>query len=92
MSGGPRIDPGRGEATWRDGAAPPVYRPQGVRDWLRVIRRGLPAVLVLLIGVILILPLRGIERLFRRPPTLERAACADHLSADAALHGYRLAA
>ncbi|MDB6180348.1 lysophospholipid acyltransferase family protein [Paracoccus fistulariae] len=70
MSDGPGIDPGRGEATWRDGAAPPVYRPQGVRDWLRVIRRGLPAVLVLLIGVILILPLRGIERLFygaRRP-------------------------
>ncbi|WP_347918975.1 lysophospholipid acyltransferase family protein [Paracoccus marcusii] len=58
--------------TWR-GAEPPVPAPpRGLRDWLRVIRRGVPAVLVLMLGVLLILPLRGIERLVhgrRRPWT-----------------------
>ncbi|MGR3197959.1 MAG: lysophospholipid acyltransferase family protein [Paracoccus sp. (in: a-proteobacteria)] len=56
--------------TWREGEPPPLPGPQNLREWLRVARRGLPAVLVLLIGVILILPLRGVERLFhgrRRP-------------------------
>lgn len=57
-------------ATWRD--APPLapVGPQGLRDWLRVMRRAVPAVLVLLLGVVLILPLRLVERLFhgrRRP-------------------------
>ncbi|WP_265502635.1 lysophospholipid acyltransferase family protein [Paracoccus beibuensis] len=58
--------------TWREGEPPPLPGPQGPREWLRVARRGLPAVLVLLVGVILILPLRGVERLFygrRRPWT-----------------------
>lgn len=67
-----RADPGRGEATWRDEDPPPVPWPSGVRDWLRVLRRGGGAVSVLLLGVLLILPLRGIERLFhgrRRPWT-----------------------
>ena len=44
--------------------------PRGARDWLRVARRGLPAILVLALGVLLILPLRGVERLVhgrRRP-------------------------
>ncbi|CAM3088090.1 1-acyl-sn-glycerol-3-phosphate acyltransferase [Paracoccus nototheniae] len=60
------------DPTWRAGAPPPLPGPQGLADWLRVIRRGLPAVLVLLLGVTLILPLRGVERLFhgrRRPWT-----------------------
>ncbi|MCZ0962690.1 lysophospholipid acyltransferase family protein [Paracoccus benzoatiresistens] len=66
------VDPGRGEATWRDQSPPPVARPHGLRDWLRVMRRGGGAVLVLLLGVLLILPLRGVERLLhgqRRPWT-----------------------
>lgn len=67
-----RPDPGRGATTWRDEVPPPVARPRGLRTWLRVLRRGGGAVLVLLLGVLLILPLRGIERLFhgrRRPWT-----------------------
>ncbi|MGZ3216711.1 lyso-ornithine lipid O-acyltransferase [Paracoccus sp. T5] len=59
-------------ATWREGTPPPLPGPQGVAGWLRVIRRGVPAVLILLLGVLLILPLRGVERLFhgrRRPWT-----------------------
>lgn len=62
----------RGSATWRGEADMVLRRPQGLRDWLRVARRGVPAVLVLLTGVILILPLRLIERLLygaRRPWT-----------------------
>lgn len=55
------------EATWRGEATPPLPGPQGLAGWWRVVRRGLPAVLVLLVGVILILPLRGIERLFHGP-------------------------
>lgn len=58
--------------TWRDAEPPVPARPRGLRDWLRVIRRGVPAVLVLMLGVLLILPLRGIERLVhgrRRPWT-----------------------
>lgn len=72
MSDTPGIDAGRGEATWRDGERPPLHRPKGPLDWLRVIRRGIPAVAVLLIGVLLILPMRGVERMFygqRRPWT-----------------------
>lgn len=60
------------DATWREGTPPPLPGPQGPADWLRVIRRGVPAILVLLLGVLLILPLRGVERLFhgrRRPWT-----------------------
>ncbi len=71
-SGGIRIDPGRGDATWRAGVPPALPRPSGVLGWWRVVRRGVPAILVLLVGVILILPMRGIERLVhgaRRPWT-----------------------
>ncbi|MDO5706271.1 MAG: 1-acyl-sn-glycerol-3-phosphate acyltransferase, partial [Paracoccus sp. (in: a-proteobacteria)] len=66
------IDPGRGPATWRGAAPHDLPRPQGLRGWWRVIRRGVPAVLVLLIGTVLILPLRGVEWLIagpRRPVT-----------------------
>ncbi len=65
-------DLGRGEATWRDAVPPPLARPHGLRAWLRILRRGGAAVIVLLAGVLLILPLRGVERLFhgrRRPWT-----------------------
>ncbi|WP_304614907.1 lysophospholipid acyltransferase family protein, partial [Paracoccus sp. (in: a-proteobacteria)] len=58
--------------TWRDAEPPVPAPPRGLRNWLRVIRRGVPAVLVLMLGVLLILPLRGIERLVhgrRRPWT-----------------------
>lgn len=55
------------EATWREGIPPPLPGPQGLRGWLRVLRRGGPAVLVLLLGVLLILPLRGVERLIHGP-------------------------
>ncbi|MFN3276742.1 MAG: lysophospholipid acyltransferase family protein [Paracoccus sp. (in: a-proteobacteria)] len=63
----PRPDPARRDATWREGVPPDLPGPQGVGDWLRVIRRGLPAVLILLLGVLLILPLRGVERLIHGP-------------------------
>lgn len=72
MTLSPRVDPGRAEATWRDAVPPPSAPPAGLRDWLRVLRRGGGAVLVLLAGVLLILPMRGVERLFhgrRRPWT-----------------------
>ena len=61
--------PLRAAATWwGDGRPPPPLRtPSGIRDWLRVARRGIPAIVVLLIGVILILPLRGGERLIHGP-------------------------
>lgn len=62
-----RIDPGRGEATWREGEPPELPRPRGVTGWWRVVRRGIPAILVLLVGVAAILPLRGAERLFHGP-------------------------
>ena len=68
----PRMDPNRGEVTWRSDDVPDLARPVGLLGWWRVIRRGVPAVLVLLIGVILILPMRGIEKLIyglRRPWT-----------------------
>ena len=58
---------GRGPATWRGDPPTELGRPQGLAGWFRVVRRGLPAILVLLIGVILILPLRLVERLFHGP-------------------------
>ncbi|RJL19534.1 lysophospholipid acyltransferase family protein [Paracoccus siganidrum] len=60
------------EATWRGEATPVLPRPRGIAGWWRVLRRGVPAVLVLLAGVLLILPMRGLERLVhgaRRPWT-----------------------
>lgn len=60
------------EATWRGEATPVLPRPRGIAGWWRVLRRGGPAVLVLLAGVLLILPMRGVERLVhgaRRPWT-----------------------
>lgn len=63
-----RPDPGRGEATWRDSAPPPpLDRPRGLAGWWRVARRGLPAVLVLLAGVVAILPLRAVEHAVHGP-------------------------
>ena len=38
------------EATWREGAPPALPRPHGVAEWWRVIRRAVPALLVLLLG------------------------------------------
>lgn len=65
-------EPPRRDATWRGEETPPLPGAQDLGDWLRVIRRGVPAVMILLAGVLLILPLRGVERLFygaRRPWT-----------------------
>lgn len=62
-----RVDSGRGPVTWNEGEAPEVHRPGGFRGWCRVVRRGIPVFLVLLAGVILLLPMRGIERLFHGP-------------------------
>lgn len=67
-----QTDPGRGPATWREAAPPRIDRPASLCEWLRVLRRGGSAVTVLLIGVLLILPLRGAEMLYygrRRPWT-----------------------
>jgi 1-acyl-sn-glycerol-3-phosphate acyltransferase len=52
------------DATWREGQPPELPRPTGPAAWWRILRRGVPAILILLIGVILILPLRLIERIF----------------------------
>ena len=55
--------------SWQGIAPPPVTRP-GVMGWLRVIRRGVPGLLVLAIGVPLLMLLRLLERPFtgrRRP-------------------------
>lgn len=65
-------EPPERDATWRGGVPPTLAAPRGLRAWSRVLRRGLPAILVLLLGVGLILPLRGAERLIhgaRRPWT-----------------------
>lgn len=63
-------EPSRG--TWHgDGAAPAIPRPSAL-GWLLVVTRGLGIISVLLIGVLLILPMRAAERLFagpRRPVT-----------------------
>ncbi|NHF71892.1 lysophospholipid acyltransferase family protein [Paracoccus xiamenensis] len=55
--------------TWRGGAPPALARPD-LMGWVRVIRRGLPAVMVLALGVPLLMLLRLAERPFagrRRP-------------------------
>lgn len=57
--------------SWQGHAPPPMAR-LGAMGWLRVIRRGVPALLVLAIGVPLLMALRLIERPFtgrRRPIT-----------------------
>ena len=57
--------------SWQGHAPPPMAR-LGTMGWLRVIRRGVPALLVLAIGVPLLMALRLIERPFtgrRRPIT-----------------------
>ncbi|ARU00758.1 lysophospholipid acyltransferase family protein [Yoonia vestfoldensis] len=54
------------------GAAPPDHRPLGLRDWLRVARRGLPLALLVFGGLILLLLIRLVERPLcglRRPVT-----------------------
>lgn len=69
------------EATWRSSAAEPeMYRPRGLGDWLRVLRRGLPLAVVTFGCLGLMLLLRVIERpLFglHRPwtPALTRFVC-----------------
>jgi len=54
------------------GAAPPDHRPLGLRDWLRVARRGIPLALLVFGGLILLLLIRLVERPLcglRRPVT-----------------------
>lgn len=62
-----RADPLRGHLTWYGADVPGLPRPKGLAGWWRVVRRGVPAILILLIGVILILPIRGVEKLFHGP-------------------------
>lgn len=59
----PRLAPG---APWRGAEPPPLPRP-GALGWLLAVLRGLAVVSVLLIGVLVILPLRGGERLLAGP-------------------------
>lgn len=58
-----------GGATWHSGDEPEMHAPRGLRDWLRVLRRGVPLVLVTFgcLGVMLLVrlierPLFGIRR------------------------------
>lgn len=67
MSGADRAGPRPGGATWREGVPPPTVGPRGVRDWARVTRRGAAAIAVLVLGVLVLLPLRGVERLLHGP-------------------------
>ena len=65
--------------TW-DGAEPPGPRRLGLSDWLRVVRRGVPIILLLLVCFPLLLLLRGPERLvwgLARPvtPHITQAVC-----------------
>lgn len=60
------IDMGRGAATWRGEDAPPLIRPSGF-GWLRVAWRGSALIVLLLLGVLILLPMRGIEKLFTGP-------------------------
>lgn len=56
---------------WTEAPLPQLTRP-GWRGWLRVLRRGLPGIFILVLGVVILVPLRLIERLFagpRRPVT-----------------------
>ena len=62
---------GRSRPTWT-GEAPPAPPRPGLTGWALVLLRGFAVISILLIGVILILPLRGAERLAagrRRPLT-----------------------
>lgn len=58
--------PTRSSPTWRSGdqPCPPLL---GVAGWILVLLRGLPIIAVLAFGVLCILPLRGLERLFFGP-------------------------
>ena len=65
--------------TWH-GTAPPAHPRLSLRDWLRVLRRGLPLALLVFGGLMLLLVIRLIERpLFglRRPvtPYLTQGVC-----------------
>ena len=63
-------EPSRG--TWHGEATPPTIPRPGPLGWCLVVTRGLGILSVLLIGVLLILPMRGVERLVagpRRPVT-----------------------
>lgn len=48
--------------TWTsDSTPPPMRAPQGLRDWLRVVRRGVPIVLLLAVGLGLLMAVRLVE-------------------------------
>ena len=53
--------------TWQGDAPPPALPRPGVLGWALVVCRGIPILGVLVLGVILILPLRGVERLLAGP-------------------------
>lgn len=70
MSAAPKASPSQG--TWHGEDAPPAIPRPGPLGWLLVAVRGTGILSVLLLGVILILPMRWVERLFagpRRPVT-----------------------
>ena len=70
--------------TWQSEEEAVLYHPQTPRDWLRVVRRGLPVALVTFGGLALLMLLRVFERPLcgpRRPvtPYLTRAVCRANL-------------
>lgn len=48
-------------------APPPIAPRPGLRGWLRILRRGVPAIAILALGVPVLILLRMIERLFSGP-------------------------
>lgn len=68
------------QATWRSADEPPMHRPAGLGDWLRVLRRAVPLALVVFGCLGLLLLVRLVERpLFglHRPwtPAITRFVC-----------------
>ena len=58
--------------TWRGDDPPPMRLPKGVGDWLRVLRRGVPMILLIVLGLLVKFLMRIVEYpLFglRRPVT-----------------------
>jgi 1-acyl-sn-glycerol-3-phosphate acyltransferase len=75
--------------TWHSRDVPEIPHPRGPGGWLRVVRRGVPILLLTAAGAVLVIGLRPVERLLRpaRPPS--RAVAQAVSRASLALLGIR---